>query len=47
MIAPDPPTEISPEVVIFDVASVFVDDVNVNKTLVKEGHAWEYYGGKR
>ena len=27
--------------------TLHVDDVNVNKTLVKEGHAWEYYGGKR
>ena len=27
--------------------TLHVDDVNVNKTLVKEGYAWEYYGGKR
>ena len=27
--------------------TLHVDDVNVNKTLVEEGHAWEYYGGKR
>ena len=27
--------------------TLHVDDVNVNKTLVKEGHAWKYYGGKR
>ena len=24
-----------------------VDDVNINKVLVSEGHANEYYGGKR
>ena len=26
---------------------LFVDDTNVNKTLIQEGHATEYYGGKR
>ena len=26
---------------------IFVDEVNVNKTLITEGHATEYYGGKR
>ena len=26
---------------------LFVDDVNINKQLIKEGHAVEYYGGKR
>tara|TARA_X000001388_G_C2194671_1_gene108886 strand:- start:367 stop:705 length:339 start_codon:yes stop_codon:yes gene_type:complete len=26
---------------------LFVDDVNVNKKLIEEGHAVEYYGGKR
>ena len=26
---------------------LFVDDVNVNKQLIKEGHAVEYHGGKR
>ncbi len=26
---------------------LFVNDINVNKTLIKEGHATEYYGGKR
>jgi micrococcal nuclease len=29
------------------IGTLHVDDVNVNKTLVEEGHAWEYYGGKR
>ena len=27
--------------------SLHVDDVNINKVLVSEGHANEYYGGKR
>jgi len=26
---------------------LYVDDVNINKTLITEGHATEYYGGKR
>ena len=26
---------------------LFVDDININKTLIQEGHATEYYGGKR
>ena len=26
---------------------LFVDEVNVNKKLIEEGHAVEYYGGKR
>ena len=26
---------------------IWVDDVNINKKLVTEGHAIEYYGGKR
>ena len=26
---------------------LFVDDVNINKQLIKEGHAVEYHGGKR
>ena len=26
---------------------LFVNDINVNKTLIQEGHATEYYGGKR
>ena len=26
---------------------IFVDEVNINKTLISEGHATEYYGGKR
>ena len=26
---------------------IFVNEVNVNKTLIAEGHATEYYGGKR
>ena len=26
---------------------LFVDDMNINKQLIKEGHAVEYYGGKR
>ncbi len=26
---------------------LFVDDINVNRTLINEGHATEYYGGKR
>ena len=26
---------------------VIVDDININKTLIQEGHATEYYGGKR
>ena len=26
---------------------IYVDEVNVNKTLIAEGHATEYYGGKR
>jgi endonuclease YncB( thermonuclease family) len=26
---------------------IFVDDININKTLIQEGHATEYYGGKR
>ena len=26
---------------------LFVDDVNVNKKLIEEGHAVEYHGGKR
>ena len=26
---------------------LFVDDINVNKQLIKEGHAVEYHGGKR
>ena len=26
---------------------LFVDEVNINKQLIKEGHAVEYYGGKR
>ena len=27
--------------------SLHVDDVNINKVLVSEGHANEYFGGKR
>ena len=27
--------------------SLHVDDVNINKTLIQEGHATEYHGGKR
>jgi|TARA_B100001778_G_scaffold14143_1_gene10927 micrococcal nuclease len=27
--------------------TLHVDDVNINKVLVSEGHANEYYGGKR
>lgn len=26
---------------------LFVDDININRTLINEGHATEYYGGKR
>ena len=26
---------------------LYVNDINVNKTLIQEGHATEYYGGKR
>ena len=26
---------------------LFVDDINITKTLIQEGHATEYYGGKR
>ena len=26
---------------------LFVDDVNINKQLITEGHAVEYHGGKR
>lgn len=26
---------------------IFVGDLNVNQTLIKEGHATEYYGGAR
>jgi|TARA_B100001778_G_C18297207_1_gene498116 micrococcal nuclease len=26
---------------------LFVNDININKTLIQEGHATEYYGGKR
>jgi len=26
---------------------LYVDDVNINKTLIQEGHATEYHGGKR
>ena len=26
---------------------LYVNDVNINKTLITEGHAIEYYGGKR
>ena len=28
-------------------AVVFLDDVNVNRQLITEGHAVEYFGGKR
>ena len=27
--------------------TLFVNDLDVNKTLISEGHATEYYGGKR
>lgn len=26
---------------------LYVDEININKTLIQEGHATEYYGGKR
>ena len=26
---------------------LYVNDINVNRTLIQEGHATEYYGGKR
>ena len=26
---------------------LYVDEININKTLIQEGHATEYHGGKR
>ena len=27
--------------------TLLIDDIDINKTLIKEGHATEYFGGKR
>ena len=32
---------------LVDLGSLHVGDINVNKVLVSEGHANEYFGGKR